>query len=1072
MRFDTQKQTPAPPPEAAGAGPVEETFGTELRRLREAAGLAMEQLAEASGVSARAISDMERGHTRSPHRRSVTMLVRALHLNSRDGERLQILARPRSQASTSVRHGSGRRTDLLGRGPELGALETALHAAQRLRGSALVLRGGPGLGKTALLHEALAQGAALALTVLSVTAVPAETHLPFTGLRQLLEPLLGGDEPTTRTARHLVLRASAEGPLSERLEPYQVATAALDLVIRGPRRPARLLLVDDAQWLDRPSWDTIAFLARRIATQPVAMIITMRDSTETDLRLASAGLAELRVHPLDPDASGALIDRTAPHLPTDLRARVLAQAAGHPLALIDLSAALADPNPGPEADNTLPLSDRLQRSYTTALDALPDPTPLVLRVAALHDSDSTTEILAAVRTITGRKATRDDLRPALDAQLLTGTAQRTVFRHPLIREAVRQSTPAHLIEPIHLALAQAVGPLTDRGVRHRAAGTQGPDEELARALASLAGGLGDRGALADAADAWELAAERTADQEQRAVFGYRASLVIRALGDSARYQRLAAGIDPARLPVAVRSSFLKGREDALQAGWTPGTDLAGLADDVRRLHAQGKTETAAYALGAVSLRCFWTPPDPASRAALIDVFEGLGLAPLDGRLLHARAHIAPIERGRAALETITAILRGPYTSDPGLTSLGFPASAVGAHPQARTFLSADIARYRAQRAVGGLAESLVSQAFVCAQLGEVTSALSSSREAQLLSDQVGRPFWVLVGRLCEAQAEALGGNTAVALNLAEQVEHSLLAYGAHPHLSLVQLVRGIAHLTQGRPTDAFDALARILDPNDPAHHLYTGLAAMPHLAEAGATSPERRHDLRTLIHDTRATAEMCGWPPLLIGLAQADARLAPDGQADDAYAAALKAIPATWAFERARTQLAYGSWLRRHNQTSRARPHLQAAWHTFQALSTSPWAQRARTELRATGTRTHQTGPDTQETTGQLTAQELQIARLAASGLTNRQIAENLALSPRTVSTHLYRTYPKLGITSRHQLTRTLPAAEPDVRQPTDPPQHNTTQRPARIEAREEVLDGAGALTPERKAALDDDDPT
>ena len=928
--------------------PREESFGTELRRLRGAAALTMEQLAEASGVSARTISDMERGRTRTPQRRTVAMLAGALHLNARDRERLEVLTRDLQALAAPQAVPASDRSDLLGRESELAELESALHSAKRLRGTALVLRAGPGLGKTALLREAEARGSAHPLTALSVTGVATETHLPFTGLRQLLEPLLGGEEPGTGAARRLILQAAGEGEQPEDLDPYQVALAALTLVTWGPRQPARLLLVDDAQWLDRQSWDSIAFLARRIATQPVTVIMAMRDSTETDIRLGPAGLPELRIPPLDPASSAALVDRTAPDLPSHLRARVLAEAAGHPLALIDLPTAITGTGWQPAASTALPLSDRLKRSYTSAMDALPTPVQTALQVAALHDGDSTDEILAAAGALLGEEcAAVVDLGPALDAHLVAEAQGRTRFRHPLIRDAVGQGIPAPLRRRIHTAIAQVMGPRTDRGVWHRAAGATGADEDLAQDLADLAVNLRGKGAFAAAARSWERASELTVDPQKRATHLYWALQMVGNLGDVDQIRRFRGMINAADIPFLLRANYLKSLENHLQDGWTPASDLAALPASVSLAHAQGETDTAADALLLVSHRCFWTPPDARTRATLIACAEGLGLPPLDRRLLQIRALIAPLERGRIALETIAGVLREPSETPGEAQSLGIAVSAVGDQPAAKTFLTADIARYRAQGALGNLGESLVSHAYVAAQLSEVGTALSCAREAQLLTGEVGRPFWALAARMSEAQAEALCGNSTLALSMADHAERSLLAHGPNPLLALIQLARGTAYLAQGRPADAYDALVRVMDPNDPSHHHYSGLAAMPHIAEAGGSSPQRREHLRTLVDATQATADLCGWPPLLIGLAQAKAYLAEDDDADQAFTAALNTIPGSWAFERARTQLAYGSWLRRNHRADESRPHVQAALHTFRALATAPWTQRARAEFRA-----------------------------------------------------------------------------------------------------------------------------
>jgi DNA-binding CsgD family transcriptional regulator len=259
--------------------------------------------------------------------------------------------------------------------------------------------------------------------------------------------------------------------------------------------------------------------------------------------------------------------------------------------------------------------------------------------------------------------------------------------------------------------------------------------------------------------------------------------------------------------------------------------------------------------------------------------------------------------------------------------------------------------------------------------------------------------------------EALRGNSAAAAALADGAERVFLPLGAHPALGSVLLVRAIDALAAGRPGDAFDKLQRVFDPTDVRFGPQVRLYDLGPLAEAAVQSGHQ-DELAGVVAELGSIARTFPSPALLRGLAYARAVLAP---CEELFEDALAADLTTWPFERARVQLAYGGWLRRHRRPAASRTHLRAAAATFDELGVVPWAERARRELTATGESARR-GMDRD----QLTPQERQIAQLAAQGLSNREIAERLFLSPRTVSTHLYRIYPKIGVNSRTELGRAL----------------------------------------------------
>jgi ATP/maltotriose-dependent transcriptional regulator MalT len=301
-------------------------------------------------------------------------------------------------------------------------------------------------------------------------------------------------------------------------------------------------------------------------------------------------------------------------------------------------------------------------------------------------------------------------------------------------------------------------------------------------------------------------------------------------------------------------------------------------------------------------------------------------------------------------------------------------------------------------------------------LADLSVAIPASEEASRLARETTQPFLHAMVRASEAEIAALRGDYDRADALASQAEQMSLAAGARPVLATVQVARGLAALGDGRYGDAYAHLRRMHDPADPAFQVALRCYAVAELAEAAARSGHTEA-IRGVMEGLEALAATTSSPALHVGLRYARAVLADDAEAEELFESALGADLTRWSFVRARTQLAFGEWLRRQRRAVESRGHLRAARETFDALGTIPWSHRARQELRAAGEVSPHRSPDARD---QLTAHELHIAQLAAEGLTNRQIGQRLYLSHRTVSTHLHRIFPKLGITSRSALGAAL----------------------------------------------------
>jgi DNA-binding CsgD family transcriptional regulator len=890
--------------------------------------------------------------------------------------------------------------DIIGRDPELsrlGALLDGLHTG----GGAMVLRGDAGVGKSTLLDWAASAADERGARTVAVTGVQAEFDLAYAGLHRLigrLPPRAG-----TADARAVVL-AALDGEES----PVRVALALLTLLTDDA---PLVVLADDAQWLDGSSWDALTFVARRLPSDPVLILMAMRSGDRTTTRLARAGLPELAVEPLDGPAAAAVLDRHAPALRTDLRERILAEAAGNPLGLVELGAAGDRYGRLP---THLPLPVRLERTFALAVADLPAATRTLLLVAAIDDGAGLDEIVAAAAALDEEPVEAVDAGPAVDAGLVEIDEQFQIrFRHPLVRSALRQQAGPGRRRAVHAALGATIDKGDERRIWHRAEGADGPDEALAADLAAVALRARRRGAFVQAVTGLERAAQLSEDPNAQARRLFWAAMSAHGVGDMQEAARLLNGLADRRLSAADQARLVFMREVVLADTWSGAGQLSAFVDILDRMRRDGEPEAALDELGAIGLRFFWSNPDAPTRARASAVADRFEVSPDDPRLISALSQVAPLERGEDALAAIDR--RGDRLDGTAedLNWLANAAGSVGAFDRALTYAAASAVGHRARGFLSPLMEVLVCQGSVAAQLGDVRQAETTGTEAHALAVEASQPRWALSADLVRGQAAALRGDGTTARALADACGAVLLSIGAHPMLSRVELNRGIEALAGGRHAAGYEYLAPIFDPAAVPYHPVVRFWALSHLTDA-AVGCGRNAELRAILDGLPALR----FPVLRVATGYAEALLAPG---DETFTAALAMDElAVWPFERARLQLAYGSWLRRQRRVNESRAHLRSATTTLAGLGVGPWAERARAELRATG----ESEPRKSDARDQLTPQEWQIGQLVADGLSNKEIGERLFLSPRTVSSHLYRIFPKLGITSRIELARllTLPA--------------------------------------------------
>jgi DNA-binding CsgD family transcriptional regulator len=899
---------------------------------------------------------------------------------------------------------------LIGREEELSALRELATPPYGQSGTLLLL-GEPGMGKTALLGEAARAAIAAGARVLAAAGRESERDLAFAGLYQLLRPVLG--ELSGLPARQAEALRGAFGLSADPVPPDALLTGVgvLTLLAGLAEDNPLLVIVDDMQWLDQGSLDALAFAARRLETEPAVLLLGLRG------QVPPAGFErdfdELVLPPLRPQDARWLLD-TQPRPPRGrTRHQVLAQAAGNPLALIELSKAIAaDPGAGRRwAAEPLPLTGRLTSILAARFGGLPEPTRAALLLAAVAESP---EVLAA--GLPGLSA--DALLLAEVAGLIRVESSGPRFSHPLVRSSVYHAVPFAQRAAAHLTVAAAVRDQPDRYAWHLAAAAFGPDERVAALLEQSAATAQRRGGIVAAASAMERAAglsPAVKDQARRTLAA--ANLALAAgepdwVGDlSGRV--LTQAPDPelqieARLNIGWSLLWSNRNEDALQTLLAVAAEAAasaphwaweavGLAATV--VHQTGLAAARSQVLGALAA----LPPTGGSEMP-------------DGGTDEIRAWVAactdPFGRRTESVPFLHRIAAGTLT-DPA--KIAGAAWILDETELAVRLLRQLLDNLRAPgvRALGGPALSVLQWA--CIDSGRLDEALTAAQEASDIAAAYKMETVAASADLAAATVAAVRGDHEQVAPLLARVATMVDLAEYRGFAARARQAAGLNALAQGSYEAAYAELSQLFAADGtPLHHHYSYLA-LADLA-AAAVRAERGQEARAVLERALVRIDPAPGPRLAQLIARTRGLLADQASAGDTFVRGL-AGPAgdTWPFERAQLQLDYGEWLRRQRRINDAKPVFHAALETFRRLGTAPWAQRTEAELRACGV-TAQAGPTTPGALAELTAQQREVVILASRGLTNPEIADRLFLSPRTVASHLYRSYPKLGIAGRHQL--------------------------------------------------------
>jgi DNA-binding CsgD family transcriptional regulator len=901
----------------------------------------------------------------------------------------------------SGRHG------LVGREDETERLCSLVDAASA-GGGALVVVGDPGIGKSALLNVAKEHAARTGLTVLASAGVECESGLPYAGLDLLLRPILDTAAALPSVQRDALLTAVGltRGPAPD---PVRLGLAVLNLISEAAARGAVLVAVDDIHRLDPPTHETLAFVARRIGRAAFAMIATARTGSVGPL--LTAGLPELDVPVLSDAAARGLLARNEPDLSPTAREEILRDALGNPLALVELPIARHT------GDSSRPLTERLARAFAGTFDGLPEDARDAVLAAAVAQNADLTEIVLAGSVLAGHELSVDALDAAMAAGLLRFDEIRVQFRHPLVRSAVLHAETPSRRRAAHAALAEAVQDDAFRHAWHRAHAIVGPDDSVADELGHVAALR--RGSPLAAIWALERSAQLSTDSSLRARRPLLAAEYAFDLGRADMVDRILDAASRTHL-----SDLDRARAEWLREIFNDGVpgDAARvfeLCTVVRQSIAAGDLDLALNLLLAAALRCWWAEPGRDARAEVVKVARELPNAGNDPRVVAA---LAVADWNGNATEVIAHLDRVVLETvdDPSaLRLLGAAAHAVGHTVRSIDFLTRAETKLREQGRLGLLVHVLNLQILNWLEVGDWDAASDAIEEARQLSAETGQPLWENVSLGLAAVLAGLRGDNDEAQTLASQVEKFASGGRLNALLVCVQLARGFGWISTGGYSEGYDALRRVFEPSDPAFHSAKRYHAIMSLAEA-AVRVDRGADARSVIAALEEEAKTVASPILHVQLSYARAVLADDDRAEALYLEALSQDLTRWPWARARIELAYGTWLRRQRRVAESRAPLRAARTTLEFVGAARWADLARAELRAAGERGPGAAPTVHEA---LSAQEMEIARLASAGLSNREIGERLYLSHRTVGSHLYRIFPKLNITSRGQLPARLESA-------------------------------------------------
>jgi DNA-binding CsgD family transcriptional regulator len=921
---------------------------------------------------------------------------------------------------------------LIDRTRELSVLTGLIEDAQAGNSAAMVLRGEPGIGKTVLLEAVSGSADTQGMTTAHVSGIESEAPLGYAALHRLIRFFPGAVDrlpPPQRDALRTTF-GLVFGPPPDR---FLIGLGVLTLLANAAAEGPLLAVIDDAQWLDPESGTVLGFAARRLQAERVVMLFAAREAEDVPRWLSA--LPELVIGPLDDlDATELLSQVTSGQLGPDARTRLLGESRGNPLALVEVARELTPEQLTGDAvlPDPLPATGSLRQLFARRLRQLTPEAQLLLAVAAAEPTAS--EPLAwSVAQRLGAVAEPDG---ELDRLVSFGDSVR--FSHPLVRSAAYYNRPISERRRIHGALAAEMDspPNSDRVAWHLAMSATGPDEAIAGKLEQAAQRMRDRGGYAANSALLRRAAALSVDEHLRAD---RLLAAAEAALTAARPDQARAMLDEARrLPIDERQAALALRLSGEALFATGATD-----DAARELLAAAKVlvafdpslarQTLLTALMAANfaatdvfeeVRSFAAtivPADlpPEDLPSVVDLFFFGFLRRLAddaesaARLL--RKALTDLEHSERADELRVVIPPFvPVIASAELIDESFAVVAASSY--------AEFARRAGALTV--LPNALIALARVYIREGRFGDAEVALTEASQLSQATGAPGIPDIAAEQRLFLQCWRGDEAEAL--AQAAALTAARKPPSPGSDLAAAHLALLDLSKGRYRDAFERLGPITRED----RLALGTLMLADFIEAAARSGQPSEAVAAL--DRLAARATAGDGRLGLGrLARCRALLAPEDEAEGQYRRSIEVLGgANSPTELARSHLVYGEWLRRQRRRREARDQLGAASDAFAGIGAEGFAERARTELEATGGHARARSP---ETSLALTAQETQVARLVVEGDTNREAAAKLFISPATVEYHLRHIYQKLGVSSRTQLARKISQAERNAVLPPPP---------------------------------------
>ena len=909
---------------------------------------------------------------------------------------------------------------LRGRRDECAVLDRLLTDAGTGRSQVLVLRGEAGIGKSALVEHLVSSAAGCRIA--RAAGVESQMELAFAGLHQLCAPMMDHADSLPGTQRQALAVAFgvSAGSTPDR---FMVGLAVLSLLAEVAEDGPLVCVVDDAQWLDRVSAQTLAFVARRLLAERVALVFAVRAQTLGPGEDPLVGLRELVIGGLRDDDARALLDSAVPgRVDERVRERIVAEARGNPLALLELPRGLTvgELAGGFGRPDARPLASRIEQSFQRRIASLPDATRRLLLVAAAEPVGDVSLLRRAAELLAdGADAAETEADAEAAGLIEFGTRVR--FRHPLVRSAVYRAADPFERREVHRALAEATDPESDaeRRAWHRAHAAAEPDEGVAGELERCADQAQARGGVAAAAAFLRRATELTPDPARRAARAVAAARATFEAGDpDAALELIAvAKIGPldelqhgllARLRGRIAFARRRGGE-AMPLLLDAADRLAGVDDRQAReayLEAIGSAVAAGRlgergALQKVAVAARAVSPGPQPPRLVDTLLDGLATSFAEGY----------VEGAPLLKRALLAIRRGAGDNE-DIMRWFWPAWLAAADMwDDETWRELTTHAVRGAREAGALnflPLTLTCRAVVHVYCGEFEDAAALVEESNAILKVTGNSHLGYARVLLQAwrgdaatpEAVAAGAQWASSWNEGR-------AIGGRHYLNAV-LYNGT-----GQYQAALSSARQACEHDDPGIFGF----ALGELVEAGARA-DAADAAAAALHQLEERANASGTDWALGVLARSRALLSDGPAAERLYRESTeRLVRSRVAVHLARTHLVYGEWLRRENRRRDAREQLRTAYEMLNRFGADAFAERARRELLATGETARQR---TAEARDALTAQEIQIARLAGEGKTNPEIGAELFISPRTVEWHLRKVFTKLGIDSRRKLRAAL----------------------------------------------------